>query len=440
MVNILMPYFNQLVSKNLSVPVSDLRFWGMALAIILITGLIAGSYPALYLSSFNPVKVLKGTFLAGKAAILPRQVLVVGQFVVSIILISATIIVYQQISHVRNRDIGYTPENLIMIPGSPEATKNFEAIKSSLMQTGMVESISRTTSPITEIFNYSPGPSWSGKQEGSTLVMAALATSGEFSRTMGVKMIAGRDFSGDSPADSSSMILNESAVKAMGLKNPIGTKLNFQGADFTLVGVMSDIVMSSPYKPVDPTMVLYRPNIDGFIHVRLREGVKPQAAVSSMEKTFRNYNPSQPFEYSFVDTDFGKKFVTEELISRITRIFAGLAIFICCLGLAGLASFTIEKRFREIGIRKVLGASINQILLLISTEFLKLVGIAIFIAIPLTWWAMHAWLQQYAYHTSINIVLFLIVGLAMLLLTLIVVSLNSISAAITKPVKSLRSE
>ncbi len=440
MVYMLLPLFNQLVNKNLTLPVDLPMFWIAALAIIFATGLVAGSYPALYLSSFNPVKVLKGTFLAGKSAVLPRQILVVGQFVVSIILISATIIVYQQISHVRNRDIGYQPDNLIMIPGSPEAVKNFEAIRSALMQTGMVKSITRTSSPITDIYNYTPGPSWSGKPEGSNLVMAALATSGDFSQTMGVKIIEGRDFSGDSPADSSSMILNASAVKAMGLKNPIGTKLRFQDRDYTLTGIISDVVMSSPYKPVDPTLVLYRPNVGGFLHLRLREGVKPQAAVSRLETIFKTYTPSQPFEYSFVDTEFGKKFTTEVLISKVTRIFAGLAIFICCLGLAGLASFTIEKRFREIGIRKVLGASIKQILVLISTEFLKLVGIAILIAIPVTWWAMHSWLQQYAYHTDINILLFVFVGLAMLLLTLVVVSLNSISAAITKPVKSLRSE
>src|SRR4051794_10566975 len=440
LVYILLPAFNNMVNKHLSLNLNEASFWITGLAILLFTGILAGSYPAIYLSSFNPVKVLKGTFLPGRKAIMPRRVLVVLQFITSILLISSTIVIYQQIQHVKNRDIGYNPSNLIMIPaGSPDVDKNYNVIKQELLKTGMVTSITGSSAPVTAIYNYSPAPDYAGKPTNSNMIVAALGVTDDYAKTIGVKIVQGSDFKG-LPADSGYMILNEAAVKTMGLKNPIGMKMTFFGKDFTLTGIAANIVMADPYKPVDPLMVLYRPAGINFVSIRLNDGVQPQKALQAIESIFKKYNPAFPFEYQFADQEFGKKFITEDLIGKISFVFAALAIFICCLGLAGLASFTIEKRFREIGVRKVLGASVQQLLLLISKEFLKLVGIAFLIATPVTWWAMTNWLQHYDYRINISIWLFAVVGVLVLLLTLIIVSLNTIKAAVANPVKSLRTE
>ncbi|MEO6638701.1 MAG: FtsX-like permease family protein, partial [Ginsengibacter sp.] len=257
-------------------------------------------------------------------------------------------------------------------------------------------------------------------------------------KTMGIKMLKGKDFSGK-PIDSSSMLLNKAAVEAMGLKNPLGMKMNY-GKDFTVIGITDNVIMESPFEPVDPMMIYYDPQSSSSISLRLNTGVPPPKAISSIESIFKKYNPASPFEYQFVDKEFEKKFLTEDLISKLSNIFAALAIFICCIGLAGLASFTIEKRIREIGIRKVLGASVQQLLMLISKEFLKLVLLAFVIAVPLTWWFMHNWLQKYEYRVNISLWMFGIVGIVILLLTLVVVSANTMKAAMRNPVKSLRTE
>jgi len=438
-VYLLMPSFNNLVNKHLTLDLTKPIFWIAATAIIALTGVIAGSYPALYLSSFNPVKVLKGTFLAGKKAALPRHILVVSQFIISILLISATIIVYQQIQHIKNRDIGYDPNNLIMIPATPDIQKNFAVIKQELLKTGAINSVTRTFSPITNIWWKSPAPDWDGKPANTDILFAGMNTDIDFTKTMGIKMLQGKDFSG-TPSDTASMLLNKAAIDAMGLKNPLGMQMRYGGRKYNVLGITDNVIMESPFKPVDPMMVFFGPESSNSISLRLNKQVQLQTALPSIEMIFKKYNPSVPYEYQFVDQEFGKKFIAEELISKLTNIFAGLAIFICCIGLAGLASFTIEKRIREIGIRKVLGASVSQVLLLISKDFLRLVLIAFCIAVPLAWWGMHSWLQNYIYHITISIWLFIAVGLIVLLLTLIVVSLNTIRAAVANPVKSLRTE
>ncbi|TFF39682.1 ABC transporter permease [Mucilaginibacter psychrotolerans] len=435
---ILMPSFNLLVSKSLHLSIIDPLFLIGALIIILFTGVVAGSYPALYLSSFNPVKVLKGTFAAGKSAVLPRRILVVGQFVMSILLISATIIVYQQIQHIKDKSIGYNPNNLIMVPSSSDIDKNYAALKQDLENTGLVASTTRTSSPITEIWWKSGSPDYDGKAANGDIIFSGLQADVDFTKTLGIKVLQGRDFN-NTPGDTSVMLLNKAAVVAMKLKNPIGMVMKY-GRKFTVAGVIDNVVMASPYDPVEPLMIYYDGKSSSMVNVRLKNGVQPQAGVKAMETIFKKYNPQNIFEYQFVDQEFGKKFLTEELISRITNIFAGLAIFICCIGLAGLASFTIEKRFREIGVRKVMGASVQQLLMLIATEFLKLVAVAFVIAVPLTWYLMSNWLKKYTYHIDVNAWVFASVGVLILLLTMVVVSLNTMKAALANPVKSLRSE
>ncbi|OOQ61843.1 ABC transporter permease [Mucilaginibacter pedocola] len=437
-VYVLMPSFNLLVSKQLKLSIIEPFFLIGALIIILFTGVVAGSYPALYLSSFNPVKVLKGTFAAGKSAVLPRRILVVGQFVMSILLISATIIVYQQIQHIKDKSIGYNPNNLIMVPSSDDINKNYAAIKQDLENTGLIAATTRTSSPITEIWWKSGSPDYDGKTANGDIIFSGLQADVDLTKTMGIKVLQGRDFN-KTPGDSAVMLLNKAAVEAMKLKNPIGMEMRY-GRKYTVAGVIDNVVMASPYDPVEPLMIYYSPNNSSVINVRLKAGVQPQTAVTALETIFKKYDPQNLFEYKFVDQEFGKKFVTEELISRITNIFAGLAIFICCIGLAGLASFTIEKRFREIGVRKVMGASVRQLLMLIATEFLKLVAIAFVIAVPVTWYLMSNWLKKYTYHIDVNAWVFATVGILILMLTMIVVSLNTMKAALANPVKSLRSE
>jgi putative ABC transport system permease protein len=364
---------------------------------------------------------------------------VVGQFAISILLISATIIIYQQIQHIKDRDIGYNPDNLIMVPATQDTQNTFAVIRDELMKTGLVSSVNRAFSPVTDIWWKAPAPDWDGKPAGGELIVASMATDIDYTKTIGVKILQGKDFSG-TPADTANMLINEAAVKAMQLKNPVGTQLRYGSNAYTVIGVTNDIVMESPYKAVDPMLIYFDPNNVNAINIRLNAGAKPQQAIKAFEPIFKKYNPAYPFEYKFVDEEFSRKFLTEDLISKITNIFAGLAIFICCIGLAGLASFTIEKRVREIGIRKVLGATLQQLLMLISKDFLKLVLIAFVIATPLAWWFMNNWLEKYPYRISISIWLFATVGLLILLLALVVVSLNTMKAAITKPVKSLRTE
>lgn len=435
---LLLPSFNTLVDKHLSLDLTQTYFWLAALIIVLVTGILAGSYPALYLSSFNPIKVLKGTFVAGKGAILPRRILVVVQFAISILLISATVIIYQQIKHIKNRDIGYNPNNLIMLPTSPDTQKNFAVIKQELLGTGMINAVTRTMSPITDIWWRAPAPDWDGKPASANIIFSGQLGDVDFTKTMGIKITEGRDFSG-TPSDSTAMLLNQAAVKVMNLKNPIGMQMRY-GRTYTVVGVTDNFIMGSPFEAVSPMMIMFNPNPANYLSLRLNNGVQPRAALASIEKIFKKYNPAYPFEYQFVDQEFGKKFLTEELIGKLTNIFAALAIFICCIGLAGLASFTVQKRVREIGIRKVLGASMRQLLALISKDFLKLVLVAFVIAVPLTWWFMSDWLDKYEFRVNISFWLFGIVGTLVLLLALVIVSLSTMKATIANPVKSLRTE
>ena len=377
--------------------------------------------------------------MPGKKAVLPRHILVVGQFAISILLISATIIIYQQIQHIKNRDIGYDPNNLIMIPATQDTQNTFSAIEDELMKTGMVSAVNRSFSPITDIWWRAQAPDWDGKPAGGELIVARMTTDVNYTKTMGVKILQGKDFSGV-PADSSNMLINEAAVKAMQLKEPIGTQLRYGTYKFTVIGVTSDVIMGSPFNAVDPLLTHFSRHNINSINIRLSSSAKPQDAIKAIEPIFRKYNPAYPFEYKFVDEEFNRKFLTEDLISRITNIFAGLAIFICCIGLAGLASFTIEKRVKEIGIRKVLGATLGQLLTLISKDFLKLVLIAFVIATPMAWWFMNNWLEKYPDRINISIWLFGVVGLLILLLALVVVCLNIMKAAVTNPTKSLRTE
>jgi putative ABC transport system permease protein len=448
MINLFLPMFNDFSGKEIEMPLTDKGFWIISFAIILITGLLAGSYPALYLSSFNPVKVLKGTFQAGRFASVPRQVLVVLQFSISVMLIICTIIVYNQISFAKSRNVGYQRAGLLMIPKkSDEFYSKIDALTAELKASGAVTEVSESGGQVTEVWSGNGGFTWKDRvfDPATDKGFSTLAVSHDFGRTVGWTFLDGRDFSKDIASDSSGLVVNEAAAKYMALKKPVGEIVHWTNRaynvdkDFTIVGVIKDMVMESPFTPVRPA-VFFVQGWKGWIDIRINPTVPLNEALPKIETVFKKIIPNAPFDYKFADQEYAMKFIAEERIGKLSSIFSGLAILISCLGLFGLASFVAEQRTKELGIRKVLGASVLQLWRLLSKDFLLLVIIACFIAIPISFYFMKNWLMQYQYRTSLSWEIFVGVGIGAMIITLITVSYQAIRAALSNPVKSLRSE
>ncbi len=439
---LLMPLFNRLADKNIELPFSNGFFWLIVLAFTFLTGLISGSYPALYLSKFEPIKVLKGTFRVGRFASLPRKVLVVLQFTFSIALIIGTVIVYKQIQYAKNRPVNYRSEGLITINMStPDLYGHYDAIRSDLLATGVVDDMAESSSPTTNVWANQIGFNWQGKDPNTLPTFGTIAVTQDFGKTIGWQIKEGRDFSKEFATDSLAIVLNESAVKQVGMKQDIvGQTIQFNDKNYTVIGVVKDMIMESPYSPVKPTVFLYDPNWAGVITIAIKHGEPVKTALSKIETVFKKFNPGSPFDYTFNDEDYAKKFADEERVGRLATFFTILAIFISCLGLFGLASFVAEQRKKEIGVRKVLGASVYNLWRMLSKEFALLVFISCFIAIPLAWYYLNNWLKQYDYHTTISFWVFLASGIGALAITLITVSYQAIKAAIANPVESLRTE
>jgi putative ABC transport system permease protein len=442
LVLLLMPLFNKLADKNMGLPWSSAMFWLTALAFTIVTGLIAGSYPALYLSRFEPIKVLKGTFRVGRFASLPRKVLVVIQFTFSIALIIGTIIVFKQIQFARNRPVNYRSEGLITINMStPDLFGHYDAIRDDLRETGVVDDMAESSSPTTGVWSNQIGFNWQGKNPNTLPSFGIIAVTQDFGKTIGWQIKEGRDFSKAFATDSLAMILNESAVKLVGMKRDIvGQTIQKDNKNYTVIGVIKDMIMESPYKPVEPTVFFYNPNWANVITVAIKQGIPVKAALNQIASVFKKFNPGAPFDYTFNDEEYAKKFADEERIGNLATFFTILAIFISCLGLFGLASFVAEQRKKEIGVRKVLGASIYNLWQMLSKEFALLVIISCFIAIPLAWYYLNNWLKQYEYRTTISTWVFIVSGTGALVITLITVSFQAIKAAMANPVKSLRTE
>jgi len=441
-VELLLPLFNKLADKNIELPWSSALFWLVALAFTFITGLISGSYPALYLSRFEPIKVLKGTFRVGRFASLPRKILVVIQFTFSIALIIGTIIVFKQIQFAKNRPVNYRNEGLItMMMSTPDLYGHYDAIRSDLLTTGVVDNMAESSSPTTNVWSNQIGFNWQGKDPNSLPSFGTIAVTEDFGKTIGWQIKEGRDFSKDFATDSLAMILNESAVKLVGMKQDIvGQTIQFNDKNYTVVGVIKDMIMESPYRPVTPTVFLFDRNWANVITVAIKHGAPVKTALSKIETVLRKYNPAAPFDYTFNDEDYAKKFADEERVGNLASFFTILAIFISCLGLFGLASFVAEQRKKEIGVRKVLGASTYNLWRMLSREFAFLVMISCFISIPLAWYYLSNWLKHYEYRTTISVWIFILSGIGALAITLITVSFQAIKAAIANPVKSLRTE
>jgi putative ABC transport system permease protein len=437
---LLMPMFNKLADKSIKLPLDNAFFWPVALAFTFITGLISGSYPALYLSGFQPIKVLKGTFRVGRFASLPRQVLVVVQFTFSIALIIGTIIVFKQIQYTKNRPVNYRSEGLITIRMStPDLYGHYDAVRNDLLATGVVSNMAESSSPTTNVSSNNIGFNWQGKEPNTLPKFGTIYVTEDFGKTIGWQIKEGRDFSKDFATDSLALILNESAVKQIGMKQDIvGQAIQYREKNYTVVGVIKDMVMESPYNPVRPTIFFNDLNNCNVITISIKQGIPVQDALNKIATVYRKYNA--PFDYTFNDEEYAKKFANEQRVGNLATFFTVLAIFIACLGLFGLASFVAEQRKKEISVRKVLGASVFNLWQMLSKEFALLIIISCFIAIPLAWYYLNNWLQQYDYRTNMSLWVFIISGIGALVITLMTVSFQAIKAAIANPVKSLRTE
>ncbi|MFC5410248.1 ABC transporter permease [Larkinella bovis] len=435
-----LPTFNELAGKEVRLPYEHPVFWGLLLSFSLLTGFLSGSYPAFYLSSFNPLKVLKGTFKVGRWASLPRKVLVVVQFTVSITLIIGTIIVFRQIQHAKNRPVGYNRESLLQISISSTMDGKYNALRDDLLKSGAVFEMSQSSSPTTGVWSNQIGFEWEGKDPQSIPLFGVVACSHDFGKTISWQLKEGRDFSRDYSTDSSAFILNEAAVKLTGLKNIVGKYIRYNNKPCQVVGVVKDMVMESPYTPIKPTIFMVNYGWSSVFNVKLMPNRPVEDALKKVEAVFKKYDPDSPFDFLFADAEYDAKFRTEERVGKLARIFATLAIFISCLGLFGLASFVAEQRIKEIGVRKVLGASVFSLWGLLSKDFVRLVLISFLIASPIAWYFLSDWLLQYEYRTDISWWIFGAAGLGAALITLATVSFQAIKAALMNPVKSLRSE
>lgn len=441
LVQTLLPFFNVVAAKKMTILWSQPLFWLAGMGVSLITGLLAGSYPALYLSSFQPVKVLKGTFRVGKLAALPRKVSVVIQFTVSVALIICTIIVIRQIEFAKERPVGYSQDGLIVMPNPARSTSTlFDLMRNELQQKKAIISLAGSEAPATDTWGSEGALDWKGKDPQTTVDFPVTGISVDYGKTVGWQLIQGRDFSCDFSTDTTSLIINEAAVQFMGLKNPIGETISLHNRPFTVIGVIKNVIVESPYEPVKPALFWRLDGTPNFVFAKINPATSASAALQSMETVFRKYNPAAPFEYRFVDEEYGRKFGNEERVGKLAGFFAVLAVLISCLGLFGLASFIAGQRTKEIGVRKVLGASVLSIWRLLSKEFVVLVVIALLIAVPVAYYFMYQWLQNYQYRASMSWWIFAVTGAGAIIITLLTVSFQTIKAALISPAKSLKTD
>jgi ABC-type antimicrobial peptide transport system permease subunit len=439
-VQLALPAFNKLVDKKLFIDFENPLLWLAGLTLILLTGILAGSYPSVYLSSFKPISVLKG-MKAVNTLVTPRKVLVIAQFTFAIILIIATIIVRQQIQNAQDRQTGYAKNNLVYHFTEGESAKNYMLIKNELLSSGTAVSVTMTSAPVTEGWSNTWGLEWKGKDPKDKTLINRFCADDAVAKTLGLQLIAGRDLDLiNFPTDSNAALLNESAVKHMGFKEPLGQIIKDNGQDWHVVGVIKDFIINSPYHPLEPMFIAGAKGWFNVIHIKLNDKNTTEKNIASLKSIFKKYNPSYEVNYRFADEEYAKKFSDEKRTGTLASLFALLTIIISCLGLFGLSSYMAENRKKEIGVRKVLGASVSSITALLSKDFLKLVCVSFAIAAPLAYWGMHVWLKNFPYRVSIHWWVFAIAGFAAVFIALATVSFQAIKAAVANPVKSLRTE
>ncbi len=433
-----LPFYNDLVDKKLFIDYLSPTFWLISLGGILLVGVISGSYPAFFLSSFKPITTLKGSVSVGKSGATPRKVLVILQFLFSILLLISTVVIVQQINLVKNRDLGYDQENLISVELTNDIRENYDVLKQDLLQSGAVNSVTRSNSKITQI-NSNNFLGWPGKPETERVIFTTITAEYDYAKTMGIDVLHGRDFSKEFASDSDAIVINRAALELMQLEDPIGTNLDLWSEKRNLVGVIENSLMGSPYEPVKPMFIILD-DWGGYVSVRLNKTNDLQASLATIEDIFNVHNPAYPFEYAFADVDFQRKFTTISLTKKLASLFAILAFIITGLGLFGLASFTAEQRIKEIGIRKVLGATISSLVGLMSKEFTRLVIISFVLAAPLAWYLLNQYLDRYTIRINIAWWIFPVVGVVVLIFALTIVSNQASRAAKANPVQSLRNE
>ena len=438
-VQMTLPSFNALTGTTIAMPFVSIKFWLIAIGCVFFTAILAGSRPAFYLSSFNPVEVLKGKVSTSRSSEWSRRVLVVTQFGCSIALIISTIVIYRQIQYAKNRPTGYNIDRLLLTDFNTDLHTNYVPLRNELLQSGLVESVTTSNSPATEHYGTGSLDNWPGQQPGETAQVAYIGISENYFHTLGIKIIEGTEF--DGARDTLSAILNEAAVKRLRLKDPLSQHfLTDNKQPVRIKAVVKNSLMGSVFSSVNPTLYYYEPRWWTYLIYRLSPNVDTHTAIEKLTKVFNKYAPSFPYSYRFADEDYNKKFQLEELVGKLSGIFATLAIFISCLGLFGLAAYVAEQRTKEIGIRKVLGASVFSLWQLMSKDFVALVVVSLLVAAPAAYYFMHNWLQGYEYHTQLSWWIFVATAIVSMLITLITVSFQSIKTAMMNPVKSLRSE
>ncbi|MEM9859160.1 MAG: ABC transporter permease [Bacteroidota bacterium] len=436
-----LPVFNEIANKEITVPWSNVYFWLVSLSFIVITAIIAGSYPALYLSSFKPVQVLKGTFSSGRYSALPRKILVVFQFTISIALIIGTIVVDQQIQYAKNRPVGYSRDNLLSIPITNDAViEHFDAISKKLKDRRVITSMAKSGSALTALWGSTSGFSWEGKDPNLSIDFGMVHSSYDYGKTIDWNIVEGRDFSREYATDSSAVILNQTAAQFMGLEDPVGQIITWWDRPYTVIGVIEDMVMESPYARQNEVVYFLDEYGGNMTFLKLNPEIGTSVALETVESVFKEINPEQPFEFQFVNDDYNRKFGSEERVGKLAGFFSILAILICCLGIFGLTSFMAERRTKEIGIRKILGASVSKLWELLTKDFVFMVVISGILAAPIAYYLLSQWLSKYEYHTSIEAWVFILSCALTLAITLFTVSYQAIKAATTNPVNSLRDQ
>ena len=437
-----LPVFTALMGQQVILDLTNGWFWVAGFGFVLLTALLAGSYPAFYLSSFLPVKVLKGIFKTKQASVSPRNILVVAQFIVACSLIMSTLVIHRQIKYAQSREAGYNKDQLLYVSFEGDGNKNYELIKNDLLNSGTAVSLTQTASPMTARWSSTQIVDWRGKDPDNTNVMFEMfLTDSDWAKTVGATIIEGREIDINTyPTDVTAMLLNETAVKNMNFEHPIGEIIKTQGRDWHVVGVVKDFILLSPYEPVAPMLIGGPVGALNTIHIKLNGHNRMADNLAKVEQVLKQYNPNCPFEYQFVDEEYARKFQDEQKLGSLATWFAGLTIFISCMGLFALVAYMAETRRKEIGIRKVLGASVSDVIVLLSKEFLILVLISVAVASPIAWWVMNQWLTGYAYRTNIPWWLFVAVGCISLGIALLTVGFQAVKAATANPVKSIKVE
>jgi putative ABC transport system permease protein len=437
---LLLPQFNLLTGKDIKMRF-DLPLVAVLIGITLFTGLLSGSYPALYLSKFKPLAILKGKLKSSFAELVARKGLVVFQFTLSAMLIVAVLVVYRQIQFIQSTKLGYNKDNVIRIDSEGKLQGNEEDFTTALQTIPGVVNASFTQHNLIGRNFGSADLSWEGKNLRQNVYFEGMWGGYNFIKTMGMEMAAGRYFTKGFGDDNNKIIINETAAKATNLKNPIGKTIKWGNTPFQIIGVVKDFHFESLHDVVKPTFILLGQGVNPWFKVMIRiKGTQQKETIAQIQKMYESYNPGFPFTFNYLDEAYQKQYETETRVSVLAGYFSALAIIISCLGLFGLVAFTAQKRQKEIGIRKVIGASVNNITVMLTKDFLKLVIIAVIVAFPLSWWAMSQWLQGFAYRIDIGAGVFFIAIVSIVVITLLTVSFQAIKAAIANPVKSLRSE